>query len=63
MSGDILIELINTFGELVQSVEGMLLNLSTGFNYFMASMFIVGIISLMFWIVKDSSKFVVIGTK
>ena len=63
MSGDILIELINTLGELIQGVELMLLNFAPGFNVFIAGIFIVSLVSLLFWIISNSSKFVVIGTK
>ena len=63
MSGDILIELIDTLGNLIQNIELFLLNFTPGFNVFIGSIFVVSIISLMFYLVAKSFDFTVIGTK
>ena len=63
MSGDILIELLGTLGSLIENVELMLLNFSPGLNYFLGAMFMVSLVSLVFWIIAKSGQFVVIGTK
>lgn len=63
MSGDILIELIDTLGNFTQNIELMLLNFSPGFNYMMVGFFFVSVISLVFWIITKSTNFIVIGAK